>query len=250
MSPRRVPLLPPLEKDEVHSWRVVIDLPDSRIQALEKALTPDEVARADGFRFKANRDRFVAARGLLRVILARYLGTHPGEVRFRYGPYGKPALDGELGKDIRFNLSHANGLALYALARDRELGIDLEQVRPHSSDKIIAEQYFSDQENAMLRVSPLHGGPEAFFRYWTRKEAYLKAHGEGLSGFPRQPDFSLKGGDPLALGTTEEIDQRGAQWLLRDLDPGPGYVAAIAMEGPHSRLRLMFAELAPEVIIH
>lgn len=245
MSPRRVPLLPPLEKDEVHIWRVVIDLPDSRIQTLEKALTPDECARAGGFRFKMNRDRFVAARGLLRALLARYLGTQPGQLRFRYGPYGKPALDGELGKDIRFNLSHANGLALYALARDRELGIDLEQVRPHSLDKTIAERYFSDQENAMLGAFPLQGGPEAFFRYWTRKEAYLKAHGEGLLGLPRQPDFSLEGGDPLALGTTEETYQRAAQWLLRDLDPGPGYVAAIAMESPHSRLRVMFAEWPP-----
>jgi len=234
-----------LEKDEVHIWRAVLDLPDSRIQALEKALTPDECARAGGFRFKTSRDRFVAARGLLRVILARYLGIDPSQLRFRYGPYGKPALDGEIGKEIRFNLSHASGLALYALARDREIGIDLEQVRPHSFDKTIAEQYFSEQENAMLCALPLHGGPEAFFRYWARKEAYLKAQGEGLSGFPRRPDLSLEGGRPLALGTTEEAYQRGARWLLRDLDPGPGYVAAIAMEGQHSRLRLMFAEWPP-----
>ena len=246
MIPHRVPLLPLLEKDEVHIWRGVIDLPDSRIHAFEKSLTPDECARADGFRFKTDRDRFVAARGLLRAILARYLGTHPGQLRFRYGPYGKPALDAETGGNIRFNLCHANGLALYALARDRELGIDLEQVRPHSSDQAIAEQYFSEQENAMLGVLSVRGGPEPFFRYWTRKEAYLKAHGEGLSGLPRRPDFSLEEGDPLPLGTTEETNQRNAPWLLRDLDPAPGYVAAIAIEGPHSRLRLMFAEWPPQ----
>jgi 4'-phosphopantetheinyl transferase len=246
MIPHRVPPLPLLEKDEVHIWRGVIDLPESRIHAFEEALTPDECARADGFRFKTSRDRFVAARGLLRAILGRYLGTHPGQLRFRYGPYGKPALDGETGKNIRFNLSHANGLALYALARDRELGIDLEQVRPHSLDQTIAEQYFSDQENAMLGVSSLHGGPEPFFRYWTRREAYLKARGEGLSGLSRRPDFSLEGGDPLPLGMTEETNQRGVQWLLRDLDPAPGYVAAIAIEGPSSRLRLMFAEWPPK----
>lgn len=246
MFPHGVPLLPLLEKDEVHIWRSVIDLPDSRIQALEKSLTPDECARADGFRFETHRDRFVAARGLLRAILARYLGTHPGQLRFRYGPYGKPALDGETGENISFNLSHANGLALYALARDREIGIDLEQVRPHSLDQTIAERYFSEQENAMLGVLSVHGRSEPFFRYWTRREAYLKAHGEGLSGFPRRPDFSLEGGDPLPLGTKEETHQGGAQWLLRDLDPAPGYVAAIAIEGPHSRLRLMFAEWPPK----
>jgi 4'-phosphopantetheinyl transferase len=246
MIPHSVPLLPGPEKAEVHIWRSVIDLPDSRIHALEKGLTPDESARADGFRFKTDRDRFVAARGLLRAILARYLGTQPGQVRFRYGPYGKPFLDGESGKNMRFNLSHANGLALYALAIDRELGIDLEQVRPHSLDRAIAEQYFSHEENAMLGILSLHGGPEPFFRYWTRKEAYLKAHGEGLSGFPRRPDFSLEGGDPLPPGTTEETNQRDAQWLLRDLDPAPGYVAAIAIEGPSSRLRLIFAEWPPQ----
>jgi len=246
MIPYRVPPLPLLETDEVHIWHGVIDLPDSRIQVLEKALTPDECARAAGFRFKTNRDRFVAARGLLRAILARYLGTLPGQLRFRYGPYGKPVLDGEIGRNIRFNLSHANGLALYAVGRDRELGIDLEEVRPHSLDQTIAERYFSEQENAKFGVLSVHGGPEPFFRYWTRKEAYLKAHGEGLSGFPRRPDFSLEGGDPLPLGTTEETHQRGAQWLLRDLDPAPGYVAAIAIEGLHSRLRLMFAEWPPK----
>jgi 4'-phosphopantetheinyl transferase len=245
---RRMPIpnRPLLEDDEVHIWRSVIDLPDAHIQDFEKVLTPDECARANGFRFKTDRDRFVAARGLLRAILARYLGTHPGQLRFRYGPYGKPALDGEIGKTIRFNLSHANGLALYAVARDRELGVDLEQVRPHSLDQTIVEQYFSDQENAMLGALSLHEGPEAFFRHWTRKEAYLKAHGEGLSGLPRQPDFSLEGGAPLTLGTTEETNHQGARWLLRDLDPGPGYVAAIAIEGRLPRLRLTFAEWPPK----
>ncbi len=250
MIPHRVPLRPVLEKDEVHIWRGVIDVPDSHVRAFEKTLTPDECARADGFRFTTHRNRFVAARGLLRAILARYLGSHPGQLRFRYGPFGKPALDREIGRNVRFNLSHANGLALYAVARDRELGIDLEQVRPHSLDQTVAEHYFSDQENAMLGAFSLHGGPEAFFRYWTRKEAYLKAHGEGLSGFPRQSDFSLQGSDPLTLGTAEETNQQGAQWLLRDLDPGPGYVAAIAIGGQRSRLRLMFAEWPPGMNNH
>jgi len=231
---------PSLEKGEVHIWRVAIDLPDRCVHALQETLALDELARACSFRFKATRDRFVAARGLLRAILTSYLDTQPARLRFGHGPYGKPALHTEFGEDVRFNLSHAGGLALYAFARDREIGIDLEQVRPHAFDERVAAQCFSSQDNAMLRALPLQQRQEAFFRCWTRKEAYAKARGGGLSEIFAEPDVSVPRLEPMALGSTETVYQRASPWFIRELNPGCGYVAALAVEG--TRARLIFGE--------
>src|SRR5712692_9793747 len=120
-----------LKESDVHVWRSALDLPEVCVQALQETLTPDELARARRYRSQGNQDRFIVARGLLRTILAHYLDASPGRLRFPYGSYGKPALDCAVGNDIQFNLSHADDIAIYALARRRALGIDLERIRPH-----------------------------------------------------------------------------------------------------------------------
>ncbi len=227
-----------LAEDEVHVWRAHLDLAPAQVRELLRTLTPDERARARRFRFRRDRDRFIVARGVLRAILGRYLGVDPGRLRFRYSPYGKPALADEFEDEgIRFNLAHSQGIALYAVSRGRDVGVDVEYVRADLADERIAERFFSPREVAMLRAVPAEQRREAFFHCWTRKEAYVKARGEGLSLPLDQFDVSLAPGEPAALLSTPGDPPEVTRWSLRALDPGPGYIAALAVEGNGWRLR-------------
>src|SRR5439155_22463572 len=169
--------------NEVHVWRATLDLPRSRVQSLEQTLAADERTRAEQFHFQKDRMHFIVARGLLRAILGRYLATNPCTLRFCYSQYGKPTLAREAGSDasLCFNVTHSHGLALYAITRNRALGIDLEHIRMDVAYEPIAEHFFSPYEVRMLRTVPPHLRSAAFFSCWTRKEAYLKARGLGLS---------------------------------------------------------------------
>lgn len=229
------PLL--LESDAVHVWCAVLDLRSSRIQALERALSADERERASRFRFLKDRERFIAARGILRCILGRYRKTDPAHLRFHYNPHGKPTLTGELPDGLHFNLSHSAGLALYALAQGREVGVDLEVLRPSLAREQIAEQVFSPREVAALRRLPEELQPEAFFTYWTSKEAFIKAKGEGLAlpldGFEVSASSQGLGG----MLTVYAQPQEAHRWSLRKISPAPGYSAALAVEGHDWQLR-------------
>ena len=219
-------------------WQAGLDLAPGRVEDLRCALTADERERAQRFHFDRDRDRFIVAHGVLRDILGRYLGLGPGELRFRYSPYGKPALARKLdGEGIRFNLAHSDGLALYAVARGREVGIDVEYVREDLAHERIAEAFFSPQEVGVLRSIPRDRRKEAFFNCWTRKEAYVKARGEGLSLPLDQFEVSLAPGDPAALVSTCGDPQEASLWSLQEISPGPGYVAALAVEGRSWQLR-------------
>ena len=234
--------LPPesltLADDEVHVWRAFLDLEPHHVQGLQRTLLPGELERAGRFRFVRDRRRFIVARGVLRAILSRYLNIEPCQVRFSYNPYGKPALARGLGDDrLRFNLAHSHALALCAVTRNREVGIDLERIRADLVSRQTAEQFFSPREIAVLRSLPKAAQTAAFFHCWTRKEAYIKARGEGLS-FPLDRfDVSLAPGEPAALVNTPGDPSEAARWSLKDLSPGPGYVAALAVEGHGWRLK-------------
>ena len=132
---------------------------------------------------------------------------------------------------LRFNLSHSQGLALYAVTRGREIGVDLECIRPISDAEQIAERFFSAHENAVFRTIPAHEKPKAFFNCWTRKEAYLKALGDGLARPLDEFDVSLAPGEPAKLLRIEGAPQEASRWSLNRLEPGSGYVAALAVEG-------------------
>jgi 4'-phosphopantetheinyl transferase len=226
-----------LPSDEVHVWRASLDQPASRVQSLQHTLTTDELSQAGRFYFQKDRQHFIVARGLLRAILSRYLDVEPGQLRFCYSDYGKPSLAPPSGpKTLNFNLSHSDRLVLYAVTRGREIGIDLERVRPVPEAEQIAERFFSAEENAVFRTLPARLKQEAFFTCWTRKEAYIKARGEGLSLPLDQFDVSLVPGEPAMLLSTRGDPQEAARWSLRELMPGPGYVAAIAVEGHDWRL--------------
>jgi 4'-phosphopantetheinyl transferase len=221
-----------LGRDEVHVWRTDLDQTTSQIQSFHDTLAADERERAARFHFERDREHFIVARGILRAILGSYLNQPPGCLSFCYSSYGKPALAGAPdGNAIRFNVSHSHGAALYAVTRGREVGIDLERIRCGLAVMEIAERFFSRREVATLQTLPAEAQHQAFFCCWTRKEAYIKARGEGLSLPLDQFDVSLAPGEQDAL-----LGSEASNWLLQELAAVPGYVAALAVEGRSWRL--------------
>jgi 4'-phosphopantetheinyl transferase len=223
--------------DEVRVWAFALDGPWPRPD-LERRLADEERRRAAAFHFERDRRRFVVARATLRAILASALGTSPSAVAFAYGPRGKPSLAraaaGEPG--LRFNLSHSSELALAAVARGRELGVDLERVRPELDCLRIARRFFTAGEQAALEAVQ---GPErlaAFFRCWTCKEAYLKAIGQGLFRCSTSFDVALAPGAAPRLASVHGEPDEAARWSLHDLAPADGYVGAVLVQGHGFRL--------------
>ena len=215
-----------LARRDVHTWCVGLDVPPETAAGLYAALTNDERDRSARFRFEHDRRRFIVARGVLRELLGRYLRTNPGWIRFVYNAHGKPALGPEFGRRLRFNLSHSADLAIIAVAGDADVGVDLEHIRPQPDCSVIARQFFSAREVAELHRRPSHLHTEAFFRCWTKKEAYVKAHGRGLQ-MPLK-SFSV----PLTTDPLRAHDMESARpWSLYTLQPAPGYIGALAVEG-------------------
>ena len=218
--------------DEVHVWRASLDQTPSQIQSFLHTLAADEQARAERFYFERDREHFIVGRGVLRAILGGYLDRVPKCLSFCYGSHGKPALAGDSDGDaIRFNVSHSHGVALYAVTRGREVGVDLERVRVNLAVAEIAERFFSRREIAMLRTLPIEVQRLAFFRCWTRKEAYIKVRGEGLSLPLDQFNVSQAPGEPAKVFGTPQDPSATSRWSLQELTPAPGYVAALAVEG-------------------
>jgi 4'-phosphopantetheinyl transferase len=219
--------------DEIHVWHAALDREEKVLGRLESRLSPDEKARADRFHFVNDRNRFVAARGLLRELLGKYLHQAPAGLEFSYGEHGKPSLSGgDASSGLCFNLSHSAGLVVYAIAKERNLGIDVEHIRPESAGDDIAKRYFSAREVSDLQTLPPDAKVEGFFHCWTRKEAYLKATGMGLqipldsfavSLFPEKPAQFLGGVEP--------------RWHLAAHDPAEGYVAAVVYDGAPCSLK-------------
>jgi medium-chain acyl-[acyl-carrier-protein] hydrolase len=220
---------PSLAGDAIHVWRAALERADDEIAACEGVLSADERARADRFCFSRDRRHYIAGRGILRMLLGRYLQCDPASLSFRYNPQGKPKLDSP-ATDLRFNISHSHGVALYGLTRGRELGIDVEQVRGEVAVDQLAERFFSPREVAMLRQVPAAGRRDAFFRIWTRKEAYLKATGKGLTLALDCFDVSLTPGAAALLATRHD-GAEAARWSMRDLAAGAGFAAALIAEG-------------------
>ena len=216
----------------VHVWRAPLEAPVSTVEDLSGMLCDDERRRADGFRFRRDRDRYIMGRATLRRLLGRYLNADPRQLRFRYGAHDKPALAPECGGDThRFNVSHSHGLGLIALTRDREVGVDLEWMRPEVAIEELARRFFSPAEVAALFALPASEREEAFFACWTRKEAYIKARGEGLAIPLDQFDVSLGRGKPPAILSTRWDPGDASRWTLRSLHPGSGFAGAVAVEG-------------------
>jgi 4'-phosphopantetheinyl transferase len=224
-----------LAEGEIHVWRVSLTRTLPSMAQLRQVLSADELARAKRFRFQSDRDRFVACRGTLRRILARYLSVSPGQVGFCYSQHGRPSLDRVhehscgIEAVLDFSLAHSGHLALIAVSSGRRVGVDLERLRSDLSLDTIA-QSFSQREQDELRGLPAHERHLGFFRCWTRKEAYLKARGEGLVMPLDRFTVSLIPGDPSRLVHVEGEPEEPSRWALVDLAPGAGYVAALAIQ--------------------
>lgn len=220
-----------LSENDVHVWRADLNLPAWRLKPVAQTLSSDEQQRAERFYFEQDRKHFIAGRGLLRTILGRYLDLEPSKLQFSYSSRGKPALvNTNSTETLYFNLSHSNGLALYAVTRSRSIGIDLEHVRPMPDAEKLAKRFFSAHEYAVISTLLPEQKQDAFFNAWTRKEAYLKATGDGLAGL-EQVEVSLIPGEPAALLSIQGNQQATSRWSLYQLTPAPNYVAALAVEG-------------------
>ncbi len=219
---------------EVHVWRLSLDPPSADLAGFEPTLNDDELRRANRFRTAALRRRFVAGRGALRAILASYLDCDAGGVVFSYGNHGKPRLAQATG--LEFNLAHTADLALCAVTLGRAVGVDVEEVRRLDNAERIIGRFFSEVERAEFLARPESERLEAFYRGWSRKEAFLKATGTGLATQLDSFDVSL--GPRASLLRVGDDPDEPARWSLLDLDAGPAVAAALATRGAVSALTL------------
>ena len=220
-----------LQPRQVDIWRARLDLPTDSLKRLEATLSADEIQRADRFHFQGHKDRFIAAHGCLRDILARYHHWEPGQLTFSANDHGKPALSADPSEHkMDFNLSHSGDLALVAVTWERKVGVDLERIRQGISAQVIAQQYFSKSEVAELLGLPSEQREIGFFNCWTRKEAYIKAQGLGLSLPLESFDVSLAPNEPAILRATRPDPQEAARWALLALEVSPDYAAALAVQ--------------------
>jgi len=224
---------PSLEAGTVDVWRVALDQPDDKLDRFQRMLEPDELNRASRFHFEKHRRHFIMARGFLRAVIGRYLEMQPEALRFSYGAYGKPALASEHA--LRFNLSHSHEVALLAVALGAELGVDVEHIRADFASEEIARRFFSRAEVEVFNALPKDEQVAAFFRCWTRKEAYIKAIGKGLSQALDAFDVTLAPDAAPELLRAEDDDP--SRWLLTDINAGAGYAAALAIEAPITTIR-------------
>src|SRR5437879_2961959 len=228
-----------LASDEVHSWCASLDVSPETYARLYATLTPDERTRGARFRFERDQQRFIVARGVLRDLLGRYLQTQPRQISFVYSAFGKPDLSPDFGNRLKFNLSHSAGLALIAIATASNVGVDVEYIREQSDYADIARHLFSTAEVDYLTALPSHIYAEAFFSCWTKKEAYLKACGEGLAiplnsfSVPLTTDAAYT---PVDLYVPSKDIVPATRWSLYTLRPAPGYAGALAIEGTGWRL--------------
>ena len=224
-APKKLDLL----LNDVHIWRINLNSSESQLQFFRETLSSDEIARAQRFYFPEHRQRFIAGRGTLRAILGQYLGIDPKQVEFEYQPRGKPLLAAKFAdQGLLFNLSHSQDLALLGVSYQHQIGVDLEYIRTMSDLEGLAKRFFSSREYEHLRLFSPQEQQQIFFRYWTCKEAYLKATGDGLveleeieiSLTPNQPSQLLVSGD----------------WNLRELTPAENFAAAVVVAGSNINL--------------
>jgi 4'-phosphopantetheinyl transferase len=227
-----------LAANEVHIWRIDLTPTGNDIRQYRTLLSADEVQRADAFHFVRDRWRFTVARAALRQILGGYLNLPAQELRFCYGPKGKPDLaNGQERSGIKFNLSHSSDIALLAVASGLSVGIDVERINIEFATEDIASRYFSTTEVQALRGVASGQRGEAFFACWTRKEAYIKALGEGLSVPLDTFAVAFTPEIPAAILQVEGNPAEVERWSIYDIDAGEGYKAAVVVEGKGHKLQ-------------
>ena len=226
-------ILPALAENELHVWRASLDWSGAILNRLENTLNAEERTRAERFLVPHARDRFVGARGILRELLGAYLGLDAAKVRLGYGPQGKPFLSPEHNSRICFSVSHSHEMGLFVFASGQEVGVDIEQVKPDFRGMEIATHFFSEEETAGLAKLPPKLAEEAFFGCWTRKEAYVKARGHGLSVPLRSFTVSFTEKQQLVP------DEGGVLWSCYALAPAIGFTGAVVVAGQNWKLKYL-----------
>ncbi|EEF57035.1 4'-phosphopantetheinyl transferase family protein [Pedosphaera parvula] len=222
---------------EVHVWGTILNSGPDRLGRYASILSEDEKKRAARFRFERDQNRFTVARGFLRTVLGRYLKMDPAEITFSYSDRGKPALNAPSSNPLHFNLSHSHDLALLAVTEICPVGVDVEQIRTLRDADAIADRFFSERESSALRALPPEQKPIGFFNLWTRKEAWLKATGEGISDSLDKVEVSLHPHEPAKFLGLFGKAETAAGWTLVDLAPGTGYKGALALEANDINLK-------------
>ena len=227
-----------LYKDEVHVWLASYKMFHAQLPELRDLLNIDEAKKAARFYFEKDRERFIVTHGLLRKLLSGYANISPAQLDFQYSAYGKPALASHVQKEpLHFNLSHTQDLIVYAFTYTRNVGIDIEYIRADIEYERLASHYFSPFEQAELQHLPLSQRQQAFFNCWTRKEAYIKARGLGLSLALDSFDVTVRSDAPVKLLASRESAQETARWRFASLPMHSNYAGTVAVEGQSWQMR-------------
>jgi 4'-phosphopantetheinyl transferase len=219
----------------VHLYYLDLARPPAELEELTALLSPDEKGKASRFQYAHLRRRYIAGRGQLRLLLSRYLDVPPASIAFAYGATGKPGLAGA-GNALTFNLAHSEDLAVLAFAQNRQIGVDVERLRELPDMQAMAQRYFALPEQAELLTLPAGEQLPAFYRIWTRKEAFVKATGAGLARALTSFVVSCSAAAPVVTDLATIGDAHAIVWTMAHLDPAPGYVGALVVEGDNWQL--------------
>lgn len=232
------PSVPRLDSDEIHVWEFPLCAAESTFANYAQLLSPEEHARASRFHFDRDSRRFTIARAVVRAVLGSYSLSPASELTFVSAQHGKPAL-ADSATDLRFNVSHSGDMGLLGIACGREIGVDIEAIRPDVETDKLAERFFSTYERESIRNLPEEQRIPAFFRCWSCKEAFLKAQGVGLSRSLGSFDVEVNPKRPAGLLATRPAASEAKQWALHEVQTVPGYAAAIATQGTINVIRIL-----------
>lgn len=218
--------IPGLADNEVHLWLSMLS------EDADDHLSADEISRASQYRNKIDRQRYRKSRSVLRIILSGYISVEPSKIRLEIGQHGKPGLSRKIhSPSIEFNISHSNKLMLFAFARSRRVGVDIEHVRPFPELAHLVNRYFTERESSAIRSISKQQRTSSFFSGWTRKEALLKAIGKGLQIPLNTFEVSLDPSEEEPRLSLPQNFKEEAQWRLISFSPEEDYIAALAVEG-------------------
>lgn len=216
-----------LGEKEIHVWRINFNAQLKAQRFFHDLLNPDEKDRVSKFRFAKDKRKFNISRGVLRILVGEYLEMDPQKVTFRYEKYGKPQLQHETR--MKFNVSHSGDMAIIGFVKDYDIGVDIEHVKNDFNVLDLAENFFSRHEIEMLRTIPPKEQPLAFYRCWTRKEAFIKAEGSGLSFPLHEFTVSMTKDNEAKLEHTDWNPDAKHQWSMFSFKPAQNYIAALAI---------------------
>ena len=237
---------PPLSQDEIHVWASCLDVAPTASAVFGASLSEGERMRAKKFRFQQHKSRFIVGRGLLRAIMSHYLQVEPARVEFKYNLQGKPELTRPFDSSgIHFNLAHSEDLALFTVTTIGPVGIDVERIQANKDARELVKWFCSPCEQELFENLAPQEKQLAFFNLWTRKEAFLKATGEGIAQLLSQVEVAFQPGKPARFIAVSGDSERASRWSVRDLSLGPDFAAAVAIQAKNFRLRCL--KLSPKM---